>query len=272
MNKLVRRTAAILLAAVFPALIAAQPAQALSYSYMAGHPVQVLNSDGELAGCTGSWTINGSSGSFIMTAGHCGDWAGLAVSGTQARFGSYAFEKDGAAGNGLGDSGLIRYDAGVTPYQIIVDPVSGRSPGDGRVTGVMPTSEQTVGTLVGKMGVTSGWTEGTITQTFDWAGVTAVCGTWKVLPGDSGGPVWRNDGNGLRAVGMTVGYLTRGGVQVAGCYIPIETLLTQWGAKMNVFPRTATASAGTSTLMAPQTSTKLPPLVTPAQGYTMVAK
>lgn len=36
------------------------------------------------------------------------------------------------------------------------------SPGNGHVRRKMPTDEQTYGTLVGKMGTTTGWTEGTI--------------------------------------------------------------------------------------------------------------
>ncbi|WP_156366510.1 hypothetical protein [Microbacterium sp. No. 7] len=127
------------------------------------------------------------------------------------------------------------------PYQIVVDPLTGISPGpgaQGRITGLMPTSAQTKGTLVGKMGKRTGKTEGKITGTYSWYGVTGIVADFFADKGDSGGPVWRWDGNGLRAVGVQVGVLHHQLTQkyIGAVYIPIETLLAQWGnASLPVF-------------------------------------
>lgn len=215
---------------------------AASYSYYAGHPLY-FGGAGTLPACTGSYTIYGASGSFILTAGHCGA-VGSTVFGTSSAFATVAHRKYPAPN---GDSELLSYYSFVTPYQIIVDPVTGARPGPGglgRVTGRMPNGAQTVGVLVGKMGITTGWTEGSITSTYNWRGVQAVVANYWSQGGDSGGPVWRHDGAGLRAVGMHVGSLYNSSdVRIGAVYIPINTLLTQWGASMGVFPL-ALASTG----------------------------
>lgn len=54
--------------------------------------------------------------------------------------------------------------------------------------------------------------------------------------------MWRHDGAGLRALGMHVGSVQNAnGVRIGAAYIPINTLLEQWGATMNVFPQTLTS-------------------------------
>lgn len=134
--------------------------------------------------------------------------------------------------------------------------MTGRSPGPGgagRVTGVFPKSSLGSGTLVGKMGVTSGWTEGTIYGTITWYGMTAYCSTARTRGGDSGGPVWRSDGGGLRAVGITVAYNAD---TSNGCFIPIQDLLNEWGAWLPVFPSLAAADV-------PQPAAKPLPVLDP---------
>ncbi|ALJ19846.1 hypothetical protein [Microbacterium sp. No. 7] len=207
-----------------------------TYAYNAGHPIFFGSPGSNPGSCTGGYTVYGTSGSFILTAGHCGTVGGT-VYGTGAAFGTLAHKKNGAP---HGDSALISFSSNVIAYQIVVNPLNGARPGpggQGRITGIMPTSEQTTGKAVGKMGKTSGWTEGTIVGTYDWKGVDAVLADYPSGKGDSGGPVWRWDSAGLRAVGINVGYVTQGqgGPYVAGVYLPIETVLSQWGASMNVF-------------------------------------
>ncbi|MET3368074.1 UNVERIFIED_CONTAM: hypothetical protein ABIE34_001307 [Jeotgalibacillus campisalis] len=252
-----------LIAALFVIAIGVQPAHAGWYDYLVGHPMY----KGSNPWCTGSYVINGSSGTFILTAGHCFS-VGERVSGTGAQFGTLAYRK--AFGTD-GDSALVRPDTGVDVYQTIVDPKTGNTPGSGRVTGTMPSGDQTIGTAVGKMGDTTGWTEGTIQYRFlDWDGVYTYCANYARAGGDSGGPVWRQDSQGLRAVGMHVGALNYNG-SILGCYIPIDTLLSQWGASMNFWPAwAARGSTSDEELMPPSPSTELPPILTAADGVELI--
>ncbi|MBD3940118.1 hypothetical protein IF188_00205 [Microbacterium sp. NEAU-LLC] len=105
----------------------------------------------------------------------------------------------------------------------------------------MPNAAQTTGVLVGKMGITTGWTEGSIIGSINWYGTTAMVTNYWSSGGDSGGPVWRYDGAGLRAVGMHVGsVLDQNKKRIGAAYIPINTLLDQWGATLPVFAKTLT--------------------------------
>lgn len=83
--------------------------------------------------------------------------------------------------------------------------------------------------MVGKMGQTTGWTEGTITS----YGMTAYCPQAYTWAGDSGGPVWRTGGGGVLAVGITAAYCEDSG---DGCFIPIQDLLNERGAWLPVSP------------------------------------
>ena len=224
------RGMATLAAATALVVIPAVPSQALTYTYLVGHVMYVGPSR-----CTGGYTVVGTSGMFTMTAGHCGS-PGQTVRGTDAAFATIAYKKPDTQGDSL----LTQVHAGVSQLQIIVDPLTGRTPGgDGRVVGVMPSSQQTNGTLVGKMGTTTGWTEGTIYGKSTWHGRTVICSTARTQPGDSGGPVWRADQYGLRAVGMTVSYDKNTGY---GCYHPMDSLLQEWGASLPTFSRSAAAA------------------------------
>lgn len=271
MRRLVQRGVGAIIAAVFAVVLGATPSTALDYDYLAGHPVHFTSPGYNPGSCTGSWTVYGTSGSFVMTAGHCG-WIDATVFGTGAAWGRLAYRKlsyHGAPSGAAGDSALIRYYSGVTPYQTVVDPLTGYKPaGNGQVTGKMPTSQQTVGTLVGKMGRTTGRTEGRIRVAFNWKGQRALCAEYGSAGGDSGGPVWRSDSQGLRAVGMHVGSIANGSGSRYGCYIPIDTLLSQWGASMNFHSRTL--AQRTSDLMPESTSGEVPPLVTEADGWVPV--
>lgn len=232
------RGMATLAAATALAVIPAVPSQALTYTYLVGHVMYT-----PAGRCTGGYTVVGTSGTFTMTAGHCGS-PGQTVRGTDAAFATIAYKKPETQGDSL----LTQVHSGVSQLQIIVDPLTGRTPGgDGRVVGVMPSSQQTNGTLVGKMGTTTGWTEGKISSRSTWYGRTLICTTAKADYGDSGGPVWRADGNGLRAVGMTVAKLM---TDNSMCYHPMDELLREWGASLPTFagvvaPASAEAISGT---------------------------
>lgn len=216
--------------------LTAQPASAAGYFFLPGHPTY-FGGPGTGSYCTGGYGVRGESGMFILTDGHCAP-VGTTVYGTSRSFGTVAYSRWTNH-----DTALIQEIPGDDAYQIVVDPVTGRSPGTGRITGIYPKSALSVGTLVGKMGVTSGWTEGTVTGTTTWYGMTAYCSHARTQPGDSGGPVWRNDGGGLRAVGITVSYSPSTG---DGCFIPIQDLLNEWGGWLPVFTSAAGSTGSTS--------------------------
>ncbi|OLF18810.1 chymotrypsin family serine protease [Actinophytocola xanthii] len=199
------------------------PASAATYYFYPGHPT-FFGGPGVGAYCTGGYAIRGDSGMFILTAGHCAG-VGTPVYGTSRQFGTVAHSRWSDR-----DTALIQELPGDDAHQIVVDPHTGTSPG--RIEGIFPTSSLGVGTLVGKMGVTTGWSEGTITGTIAWYGMTAYCSTAETRPGDSGGPVWATDGGGVLAVGITVAYYEDTG---DGCFLPIQDLLDEWDAWLPVF-------------------------------------
>lgn len=200
------------------------------YRFQPGHRMNTPK-----GGCTGSYPVRGSSGSFALTAGHCGSLGSL-VSGDSRRFGVIVRSEAGrttldAAGNI--DAALVRIDPGDTMGVQVVDPVTGRSPGV--VVGADGTSALTKGLRIGKMGRTTGWTEGTITgwETLRYPNGQVdhlLCTTATSGPGDSGGPVWRSVGPGqVRAVGIIVG-----GRNGKLCFEPIGNVLQRFGATLDL--------------------------------------
>ena len=60
--------------------------------------------------------------------------------------------------------------------------------------------------------------------------VTYYCTDAKMDIGDSGGPVWAKDASGrLLAVGINTFF---DGDTHKGCFLPIETALSVWGAEL----------------------------------------
>lgn len=218
------------------ALATSAPASAQEdapYFFRPGHPVYFDNggtvSGGYYGKCTGGYVIAGTDGTFIVT-GNC-HVIFSSVRGESRRFGQLAYA------NGTTD--LIAVDPGDDAYQIVVDPLTGAVPSDGRVVGYMPTGEQKQGTLVGKMGVGSGWTEGRITGWIPWhGGSQAICTDAAAAAGDAGGPVWRWDQDGLRAVGIVVAWNQE---SESMCYLPMQQVLRDWGAWLPAFGSTACA-------------------------------
>lgn len=226
-------------------LISGSTAHAATYFFKPGHPTY-FGGPRTSPYCTGGYAIRGTSGLFFLTAGHCAG-VGTVVYGTDTRFGVVSHTRWT-----VHDTALIRPDSGVDAYQIVVDPVSGRSPG--RVVGIFPEGSLGNGTRVGKMGVTTGWTEGGVYGTISWYGMTAYCSNADTWAGDSGGPVWRSDGQGhVWAVGITVAYYPATG---DGCFLPIQRLLDNWGAYLPVFAYAAVSMPNGSPQALPTLSTE----------------
>jgi hypothetical protein len=227
-----------------PVLFTSGPAQAATYYFHPGHPMFFGFVGNPNDYCTGGFAVRGASGMFIVTAGHCSTdttgrgSTGAVVYGTGRRFGTII--RNDLVGDfyttNTFDGALVQLDPGDDALQIVVDPLTGRSPGNGQVRGWYANSALTQGFVIGKMGNTTGWTEGTITG---WQTVMypngwrdfLLCTTVPIRGGDSGGPVWRWDANGIMAIGITIARLDTGGM----CFNPIENVLNRFGAWLPVF-------------------------------------
>ncbi len=199
------------------------------YFFHPGDPM-IFSNAGTAAGgyegrCTGGYAIYGDSGYFLTGTKQC-SVTFATVRGTDRDYGRvlYKNEPDGNA--------LIRMLPGDDSYQIVRDPLTGRTPGDGKIVGWTASNKQAHGMLVGKMGVGTGWTEGRILGAVDFQGQALLCTTMETDLGDAGGPVWRSDSNGLRALGTIQAYdpATR-----TGCYRPIQETLWNYGASLDSF-------------------------------------
>ncbi|MEN3306064.1 MAG: streptogrisin [Micromonosporaceae bacterium] len=199
---------------------------AVRYFFRPGHPVFFGTPGNPDDNCTGGYAIRGSDGLFFLTSGFCGfGEVGATVYGTGEHYGTLAFNK-----YPMPDTALIKPDADVDAYQMVVDPVTGASPG--RVVGLF-SENNLIGAPVGKMGRGTGWTEGTVYLSGTYGGMAAYCSTATTGSGDLGGPVWQSDGAGhVWAVGITIGVLDG---TTNGCFYPIQRLLDAWGAWMPVF-------------------------------------
>jgi hypothetical protein len=230
------RNGLALVLSVMIALVVVTPSPAhAAYFFRPGEPVFFGYSNSP-DGCTGGYAIKGTDGLFVLTSGHCAP-LNTAVFGHDARFGTIAANKYPDL-----DSSLIKLTAQNNVYQIVVDPLTGKTPGgSGKVVGQLSTSNFVNGYLVGKMGRVTGWTEGKIYTTVSWRGLLAYCAKFSSEEGDSGGPVWRTaPGGGVYAVGVIVAQDTANGF---GCFHPISGLLRKWGATLPTFPSGTRAPA-----------------------------
>lgn len=216
---------AVAVVAAVAMLLAGTPAHAVAtwYYFYPGHPTYF---GGPKAGgvCTGGYAIRGASGMFFLSDSHCAGVGAIAY-GTGSRFGTFAYSRHDNP-----DTALIQPDSGVDALQIVVNHKTGASPG--RIVGIYDEAFLGVGVLVGKMGDTTGWTEGHIYGTIIWKGMIAYCAHAAndgafALAGDSGGPVWRTGPNGVLAVGIMVA-----GNAISGdaCFYPIKRVVDEWGA------------------------------------------
>jgi hypothetical protein len=207
--------------------------EASGYDYSAGEPA-IWGSVGGTAGayfdkaCTGGYAIAGDSGFFLTTAAACG----FMIAADGSIRGDAGYHADVFARRDADPTVLLRMRPGNDAHQLLVDPITGEMPGSGRVQGWTRSVDQPVGLLVGKMGIDTGWTEGRILGTAPGRfGELLLCTDAPAGPGDVGGPVWRDDASGLRALGTVVGISDAGGA----CYRPIQETLYQYGAYLPSF-------------------------------------
>lgn len=206
---------------------------ASGYEYVVGAPA-IWGSVGGTVGayfdavCSGGFAIAGDSGVFLTTAGACG----IGIASDRSIRGDAGYFADVVARRDTEPTVLIRIRPGNDAFQLLVDPLTGRFPSDGRVQGWMRSIDQVSGLLVGKMGVDTGWTEGRILGTAPGRyGELLLCTDAPAASGDVGGPVWRYDASGLRALGTVVGISDQGGA----CYRPIQETLYAYGAFLPSF-------------------------------------
>lgn len=229
-------TALVLVVAVVISVLSANPAtaeikpvpEANGYDYSAGEPA-IWGSVGGTAGayydraCSGGFAIAGDSGFFLTTAAACSIL--LAADGSIR--GDAGYHADVFARRDNDPTVLLRMRPGNDAHQLVVDPITGQMPGNGEVQGWTRSVDQPVGLLIGKMGIDTGWTEGNILGIAPGRfGEQLLCTSAPAGPGDVGGPVWRQDNFGLRALGTVVGISDAGGA----CYRPIQETLYQYGA------------------------------------------
>ena len=206
---------------------------AVGYDFSPGEPA-IRGSIAGTAGanydiaCTAGFAIAGDSGFFLLTARSCG----TAISSDGSVRGDAGYYADTFATRPNDPTVLLRMRPGNDAHQYLVDPVTGAMPGNGLVQGWTRSVDQSRGLLIGKMGLDTGWTEGRILGTAPGRyGDTVLCTDAPASGADVGGPVWRNDSTGLRALGTVVGVTGDGGA----CYRPIQETLYQFGASLPSF-------------------------------------
>lgn len=223
----VAATLAVLAVAAASAIGPVTPASAAGgYDYSPGEPM-IMDNGGTADGgyeqvCSGGYAIAGDSGFFLLGQ-YCSTVSPGGVRNNEGRYADRVYSEGGRRDL----SEIFRMVPGDDAHQYVADPLTGEEPGDGEIVGFTRTVEQLPGMLVGKMGVGSGWTEGTITGVVD----NLICTTMDAAPGDLGGPVWRNDETGLRALGTVRGLDDQG----HACYRPIQETLYEYGAYLPAF-------------------------------------
>lgn len=235
-SRLARAGGLAAVVAVIVSVLSAHPAvaeirpvpEANGYTYSAGEPA-IWGSYGGTAGsyfdkaCSGGYVIAGDSGEFLTAAAACG-FIGAPDGSIRGDAGYHA---DVFARRDSDPTVLLRMRPGNDADLLIVDPTTGQMPGNGQLQGWTRSVDQPVGLLIGKMGIDTGWTEGNILGIAPGRfGEQLLCTDAPAGPGDVGGPVWRQDQYGLRALGTVVGISDAGGA----CYRPIQETLYQYGA------------------------------------------
>lgn len=237
-RRLIEALGSVAVVTVLVTQIGATPAHAATYFFHPGDPTYMHLSD-RTTTCTGGYAVrrNSDNALFILSDAHCTNNAvNVPVYGTDRQFGVVQYTRP-ALGDTKTDSALIKVGAGDDAYQIVRDPKTGKVPGGtGKVVGVLSSSNFTNGFLIGKMGVTSGWTEGRIyghTDNFNGSGITVYCYNGVTMGGDSGGPVWRTAPNGgIYALGIVINHNED---NQSGCFFPLDSLLARWDVHLPVF-------------------------------------
>ncbi|MDQ0994524.1 S1 family peptidase [Streptomyces sp. V3I7] len=176
-------------------------------TFVSGGDAIFAQAGGGTARCSLGFNVTASDGSpAFLTAGHCGvaakEWA-------DSESGQPIATVDQATFPGEGDFSLVKYDDPATeaPSEI--------NAGNGQSVAINQAAEATVGATVLRMGSTTGLHDGTVTgldatvnfqSETDPSGVDTVTGLIQTdvcaEPGDSGGPLFTQDGN---AIGLTSG-------------------------------------------------------------------
>ncbi|GHG92809.1 protease [Streptomyces rubradiris] len=169
----------------------------------------------------------------FLTAGHCGVAAG---EWSDTETGEPTATVDRATFPGQGDFSLVTYDDPGTRAPSEVDI------GDGRTVPIGRAAEATVGQAVLRMGSTTGLHDGRVTgldatvnfrSETDPGGVDTVTGLIQTdvcaEPGDSGGPLFTQDGGALGLTSGGSGDCTGGGETF---FQPVTTALRATGATL----------------------------------------
>lgn len=169
-------------------------------------------------------TADGSPG--FLTAGHCGV---IAEEWSDEQGGAPIATVQEALFPGAGDFALLTYDDPATEVQSVVDV------GDGQLFEITQSAEAEVGQQVFRMGSTTGLFDGDVvaldaTVNYPEGTVTGLIQTTVCAePGDSGGPLFTDDGTALGLTSGGSGDCTIGGVTF---FQPVTTALEAVGAQI----------------------------------------
>jgi streptogrisin D len=169
-------------------------------------------------------TADGSPG--FLTAGHCGV---IAEEWSDEQNGAPIATVEAALFPGEGDFALLTYDDPTTEAQSVVDI------GDGQLFEITQSAEAEVGQQVFRMGSTTGLFDGDVvaldaTVNYPEGTVTGLIQTTVCAePGDSGGPLFTDDGTALGLTSGGSGDCTIGGVTF---FQPVTTALEAVGAQI----------------------------------------
>ncbi|MFF4712649.1 S1 family peptidase [Streptomyces eurythermus] len=184
--------------------------------------------------CSLGFNVTAAGGSpAFLTAGHCGV---AAEKWSDTESGEPTATVDRATFPGEGDFSLVKYDDPGTRAPSEVDT------GDGRTVPISRAAEATVGQAVFRMGSTTGLHDGRVTgldatvnfqSETDPGGVDTVTGLIQTdvcaEPGDSGGPLFTQDGGALGLTSGGSGDCTGGGETF---FQPVTTALRATGATL----------------------------------------
>jgi hypothetical protein len=242
-GRVVKGVHAAIWAVILMLTFGTRTALATSYPYQPGMTMIPTTS---WHSCTGGYIIHGGGANYDLTAGHC--WpTGMGVSLPHELLG-YTY----ANGMPTWDTQVVTHTTGLDSLQTVIDPVTGTSPGTGKVTGYYQTSQLWNGMVVGKMGATTGWTEGPIVGTRVWNNSTLSCSTATAAKGDSGGPVWRWESTGIKAIGISLdSFPGPNGGPDWDCFMPIDEALWHWNATLPVWPPGSSPLSGGAPLPRP---------------------
>ncbi|MEU7559856.1 S1 family peptidase [Streptomyces eurythermus] len=203
-------------------------------TFASGGDAVFSRSQGGSVRCSLGFNVTAADGRpAFLTAGHCGV---AAEKWSDTQNGEPTATVDRATFPGEGDFSLVTYDDPGTRAPSEVDA------GDGRTVPINRAAEATVGQTVFRMGSTTGLHDGRVTgldatvnfqSETDPGGVDTVTGLIQTdvcaEPGDSGGPLFTQDGGALGLTSGGSGDCTGGGETF---FQPVTTALRATGATL----------------------------------------